>query len=64
VHRAPPRGLGQAARWAATPWQLAATEGCQPTLRPNTVVLGRNPGPVPDFIFSFLFDLVKFPKKV
>jgi hypothetical protein len=31
---------------------------------PNTVVLDRNPCPVPDFIFSFLFNLVNFPVNV
>jgi hypothetical protein len=60
VHCGPPRWPGQ----AAAPWHPTTTAGRQPMPRPGTVVLGQNPGPVPDFIFSFLFDLIKFPELV
>jgi hypothetical protein len=56
VHYGPPRRPGQAARWAAT-------AGRQPTPHPNTVVLDRNPGPVPDFIFFFSFQFSKISSK-
>jgi hypothetical protein len=49
MHCGPPRRPGQ----AATSWHPAATAGRQPTPRPGTVVLGQNPGPLPDFVFLF-----------
>jgi hypothetical protein len=51
------------ARCARAPWATAMVgPGHLPMPCPGTVVLGRNHGPVSGFV-SFLFDLVKFPKK-
>jgi hypothetical protein len=51
-------------RGVRAPWATAmAGPGHLPMSCPDTVVLGRNHGPVSGFV-SFLFDLVKFPKNV